>query len=386
MAVNYYRRSPGSRERQRTPRRPSISSYPMFTAAAVGSSGSPTTSTANNNWWDFTAAAAAAESDATFPMPTQATFTADAAADFPVPVGCGDADDGIRNVWRHNLAEEFHQINQLVGDYPFVSLDTEFPGVMIGRSATTTGNGIGVGGGGGIFYGQLGGKWFDRNEQNYQFIRHNVDQLKVIQVGLALMDPTGRTPWDKCRVNAWQFNFQFDRHSDRSVRESIDMLDSSGLDFDRLATDGIRAEDFAELLFGSGLVLNPDCKWMAFHGSYDFAYLMKLLTASLLPPSRQQFHELLDTFFPYVYDIKFILNRLADRLPIGGGPYIGCAGQPQVLGGLQDVANQLGLARVGHPHQAASDSLLAAQIFFHLMSNYPIDVNPFCGRLYQLDC
>lgn len=52
---------------------------------------------------------------------------------------------------------------------------------------------------------------------------------------------------------------------DMYAPESIELLQKSGIDFERHEKYGILPNDFAELMTTSGLVLTPDTKWISFH-------------------------------------------------------------------------------------------------------------------------
>lgn len=110
-------------------------------------------------------------------------------------------------------------------------------------------------------------------------MRCNVDLLKIIQVGLTLADEEGNYPQD---VTTWQFNFSFSvkyvssldytnrsdvgrTSDDMYAPESIELLQKSGIDFQRHEEIGISPNNFAELMITSGLVLAPETKWISFH-------------------------------------------------------------------------------------------------------------------------
>lgn len=93
-------------------------------------------------------------------------------------------DCGIRDVWKHNLEEEFRTIRQIVQKYHYVAMDTEFPGV-VARPI---------------------GEFRSSADYQYQLLRCNVDLLRIIQLGLTFMDDEGKTPPG---YSTWQFNFKF---------------------------------------------------------------------------------------------------------------------------------------------------------------------------------
>jgi CCR4-NOT transcription complex subunit 7/8 len=234
----------------------------------------------------------------------------------------------IKDVWAHNLEEELANITSLVEDYPYIAMDTEFPGV-VARPV---------------------GQFKSRSEFNYQTLRCNVDLLKIIQLGITLADEEGNHPPG---VASWQFNFKFSLRNDLYAQDSIELLRNAGIDFFKHELHGIEQDHFSELFIPSGIAWNDRVKWITFHSGYDFGYLIKLLTWKPLPTDEQSFLELFQECFPCVYDIKHIARSCRD-----------------LKGGLNELAYRLDVHRVGAMHQAGSDSLLSGAVFFKMRQLY----------------
>ncbi|KAH9622672.1 hypothetical protein KSS87_011388 [Heliosperma pusillum] len=239
----------------------------------------------------------------------------------------------IREVWSYNLEEEFALIREIVDDYPYVAMDSEFPGVVT----------------------RPVGNFKNITDYNYKTLKDNVDMLKLIQLGLTFSDEKGNLP--TCGTEKfciWQFNFrEFDVEEDLYASDSIELLKQCGIDFKKNTEDGIDSNRFAELLMSSGIVLNDCVKWVTFHSGYDFGYLLKLLTCRNLPETQAGFFSFINLYFPMVYDIKHLM-KFCNSLH----------------GGLNKLAELLEVERFGICHQAGSDSLLTCCTFMKLKENF----------------
>ncbi|GAB2269537.1 CCR4-NOT regulatory complex component [Dionaea muscipula] len=254
----------------------------------------------------------------------------------------------IREVWNENLEDEFRLIREIVDEFPYVAMDTEFPGVVL----------------------RPVGNFKNNCEFNYQTLKDNVNMLKLIQLGLTFSNDEGHLPTcgtDKSCV--WQFNFrEFNVNEDVFANDSIALLQKCGIDFNKNNEKGIDARRFGELLMSSGIVLNENVHWVTFHSGYDFGYLLKLLTCQDLPETQAVFFKLIDMYFPTVYDIKHLMKF--------------CNG---LHGGLNKVAELLEVERFGTCHQAGSDSLLTSCTFRKMKDNYFIgSLDKYAGVLYGL--
>ncbi|KAL8634964.1 MAG: hypothetical protein Q9228_007497 [Teloschistes exilis] len=293
----------------------------------------------------------------------------------------------IRDVWRGNLAQEMQVLRSLIDKYPYISMDTEFPGIVARPMGAFT----------------------TKADYHYQTLRCNVDLLKVIQLGITLFNEDGEPPHPQFTESSglsipahhnnllpcpctWQFNFQFSAQDDMYNQDSIDFLATAGLDLDLHEKQGIDPSEFGAYLISSGLVLVDDVRWISFHSGYDFGYLVKLMLCKPLPEDETTYRKLLSTFFPAIYDIKFMIKHVQRVLSVNDAPLTHQAssilhsiGQKS---GLQDLADELGVKRVGTAHQAGSDSLLTGRTFWEvkkLIFNGAIDDNLYIGQVWGLN-
>ena len=261
----------------------------------------------------------------------------------------------IRQVWANNVESEFQAIRQVAERFPYVSMDTEFPGVIHCPSkhhATLT------------------------PSERYAALKANVDALHLIQVGLAFAASPDAAPAVAFEINLREFDPRVHRHNPSSVA----LLAGHGLDFAKQRREGVDARVFAALLMSSGLVCSGASAptWVTFHSAYDFGYLVKLLMGRKLPRTLPEFLGLVRVFFgDQVYDARHVMDS--------------CAG---LYGGLDALAAQLGVQRAaGMSHQAGSDAALTWDVFRRIREVYFAGgsrrqgqgVGSFAGVLYGLE-
>ncbi|EEC81584.1 hypothetical protein OsI_25049 [Oryza sativa Indica Group] len=271
------------------------------------------------------------------PMTIETTAAAAAAARSPEIVK-------VRSVWAHNLDEEANLIESLFPSFRLAAVDTEFPGTVHRPSAPA---------------------YTLTRKQKYALLKKNVDELHLVQLGLTLFDAGGRLPdlgTGGAARYVWEFNFrEFDLRRHAHAPESIALLRSKGVDFDRTRRGGVDAAAFGPRLrrwLRAGL---GRAGLVTFSGAYDLAYMLKMLYGGggggyRLPGDAATF--------------EFVVRAVIGRTLYDVGKMARhCPGD--MRGGLERVAGKLGVRRaVGEAHQAGSDSLLTSQMFMRMRERY----------------
>ncbi|MDI1491539.1 MAG: CCR4-NOT core DEDD RNase subunit [Ramalina farinacea] len=298
----------------------------------------------------------------------------------------GGGDSRIRDVWASNLDEEMDLLEQLIEKYPYVSMDTEFPGIVARPM----------------------GQFTSKADYHYQCLRCNVDLLKIIQMGISIFDEEGNSPpsnladipgidlpsqSSRSCPTTWQFNFKFSFEEDMYNSTSIDFIQDCGVDLKRCETEGIDPEKIGSRLVTSGLACFDDVQWMTFHSGYDFAYMLKLMNRNELPEDEAEYRKLMKLYFPSIYDIKFMVQHAQRHQTINDQPLTPEAATilnalPGGKGGLQSLAEELHVRRVGPAHCAGSDALLTGKVFFEVKSKIfggHIDPDKYLNEVWGLN-
>ena len=234
----------------------------------------------------------------------------------------------IVEVYSDNFIKEIKRIGEYLKFYPFIGMDTEFPGIVYPCPSYTQ-----------DFY--------------YKFTKANIDKLKLIQIGITLTNDKGEYP---PLISTWQFNLKFDVEKEKHSVDSISLLMECGIDFEVLKKKGISYNLFAEYFLVSGLVLNDNVTWISFNGISDFCYMLRLVLNEDLPNDELDFLQTLKIYFPNLYDIKYLIKD-----------------NENFKGGLNKLAKELNVERTGEMHQAGSDSIVTIDVFFKLIKNNDIN-------------
>jgi len=224
----------------------------------------------------------------------------------------------FHEVWENNFEEEFegllNAVNSAGGSEAIVAMDMEFPGFPCNDPQ------------------------FSPPAVHHQALRCNVDQLWPVQLGVAIMSTTGQ------QYGVWTFNLRFDPDVDAHTDESLTFLRNAGLDLPRHRREGIAALTLGCKLAHSNLLgLHGHApSWLTFSGSYDWAYLLKLVTLGQpLPVVTSAYEKALSVHCPKRHELRDFLSS----------------------GSLEALGRRHGVKRHGHAHTAGSDALLTAELF-----------------------
>ncbi|XP_074561614.1 putative CCR4-associated factor 1 homolog 11 [Curcuma longa] len=238
----------------------------------------------------------------------------------------------IIDVWEANLLEQMELISVIRQSFPIVAIDTEFSGFL-----RLTPRHAG-------------------EERIYRDMKYNVDNLCMIQLGIALFDDAGNHPG-----MTWQINFSdFDPDVDPYTPTSIDLLKNSGTDIQRNRREGISSVPCAALLWEKLFSSHHGGTFVTFHGLYDVGYLVKMFTGGRpLPETPREFITTASSFFNgKLYDIKYMARFYPG---LHGGEV-----------GLMKLANMLNVKADGVAHQAGFDCLVIGLSFHEMHKRWAV--------------
>lgn len=200
----------------------------------------------------------------------------------------------IKEVWSHNLEQEFHALRSFVNDNKtspvYIAIHQEIPGIVARPVGT----------------------FKSSSDYHFQTLRSNSDLLNLIQLSLCVTKVNKNNEIRSSII--WQFNFLYDLTKEMYNEEHLTMLSqTSQINFQLHMTQGIPHFAFAELITESGLLLDTSINWISYHAGYDLGFLISLLINDNLPLDEKDFYWWCSKYFPNFYDLKLIGNQLVNN-------------------------------------------------------------------------
>ncbi|XP_078438621.1 putative CCR4-associated factor 1 homolog 6 [Wolffia australiana] len=238
----------------------------------------------------------------------------------------------VRQVWASNLYEELPRFMKAVELAPFAAIDTEFPGFVHHTPFSA------------------------ESRERYEDVRRNVDGMHIVQLGVSLLRPERQT-----------------LHLAVQLQRLRPVLPSH-----------LRWDASVELLKNSESTLRgrenqwmgmPKPVWVTYHGLYDVAYLVKLLTGKPLPRTLPEFARLVGCCLGDVVDVKHLSRFI-------GGFHLGLSRLSEFWG-VEVLDGWDGTTA----HQAGVDSLRTGAVYLSMLSKFDEDEtdDEFHGVLFGIE-
>ncbi|KNA20986.1 hypothetical protein SOVF_047370 [Spinacia oleracea] len=237
-----------------------------------------------------------------------------------------------------NFNQEIDLLRHKLHSFPNISIDTEFKGLkrVITRDLPDL--------------------------EIYEGLKNNVSYTNLREIGITVSDNGGVIG------GIWRFDFI------PSKKARIVECDCIPL-----------SDEFMEKFRKVWVDFHGKVKWFTFSSYVDIAYLVALLEKQPLPnlitrlkkqesdEEEDGFVELVQRWFGRVYDLKVMGKH--QEVFLGNNKFLG----------LEKLAEMIGVKRLGKEHDAASDSLLTAEILRRFReNNWVSDSDSDEGFLYLL--
>uniref|UniRef100_A0A0D9XJT3 Uncharacterized protein n=1 Tax=Leersia perrieri TaxID=77586 RepID=A0A0D9XJT3_9ORYZ len=251
-------------------------------------------------------------------------------------------DDSISNntlvhtVWRENCAEKFELVRDALRRprrHLHIAVDMEFT-----ADAAT-----------GVHHRPV------TSPDCYDHVRRYANGGAIVQMGLAIAFVGDAQSFPSPPPIALEINFQLDVEAREYHPKTIKFLSDQGHDLTEHSKRGVEPHRVSDGLLRHLPFGDASVTWLAFHGDYDLAFLLRLLqsggrSGNLLPSHLPTFLNQVREKFPMFYDVRVLGQLVKDGF----------------TGSLTALAQHLGIQRNGGEHHAGSDALLTLSCFFKI--------------------